>query len=204
MATGIPFTVTALLAEVSRVLERAAYERVSADRAGTWPASGARVYEDPYSVAALIAFETWSDLAANWLSAQAALVELMSTHLSRSDAKAWEGYLVLLTPSVLPSDARLEAADIRRNTTHVRKLLATGEELRNVDDVEQALLPLLPLPSTGGLTEERSALDLLPELVAHRGLSEQAVRTAIEAFLQQQSVVERLHALLHNEVADAQ
>ena len=67
-------------------------------------------------------------MSAGWLQAQAALVDLISAFFHRSDAKAWEGYLVLLTPSVLPHDAALEVTEIRRNTTHVRKLVATGDE----------------------------------------------------------------------------
>jgi hypothetical protein len=194
MAAGPPFTATTLVAAASDVMEGAGYQRVGPDREGEWPGSGARIYEDPYSVVALVVYETWTDLSDSWLEAQAALVELISTHFTRGDAKSWEGYLVLLTPSVVPSDARLDAIAIQRNTTHVRKLLATGDELRSIDDIADALLPLLPLQPDQALAEPRSALDLLPELLARRAISEDSVRVAIQAFLAQQPVIERLHA----------
>lgn len=194
MAAGPPFTATTLVAAATDVLEGAGYQRVGPDRDGEWPGPGARVYEDLYGVVALVVYETWADLSDSWLEAQAALVELISTHFTRGDAKSWEGYLVLLTPSVVPSGARLDAIAIQRNTTHVRKLLATGDELRTIDDVANALLPLLPLEPDQTLAEPRSALDLLPGLLVRRGISEESVRVAIEAFLAQQSVIERLHA----------
>lgn len=199
MPMDAPFTATTLVAAASEVLEGAGYERVAPEREGVWPRPGARVYEDPYSLVALVVYETWVDLSAGWLEAQAALVELISTHFSRGEAKTWEGYLVLLTPSVVPADARLDAIAIQRNTTHLRKLLATGDELRTVEDVRRALLPLLPLEADQALAEPRSALELLPELLAHRGISEEAVKVAIQAFLDQQPAIERLHALIAQE-----
>jgi hypothetical protein len=198
MAAGPLFTATTLVAAASEVLEGAGYRRVGPDREGEWPGAGARVYEDPYSVVALVVYETWADISESWLEAQAALVELISTHFTRGDAKSWEGYLVLLTPSVVPSDARLDAIAIQRNTTHVRKLLATGDELRTIEDVASALLPLLPLEPGHALAEPRSALDLLPELLARRAISEESVRVAIQAFLAQEPVIERLHSRLAN------
>jgi hypothetical protein len=199
MASQPPLTTTSVLAGASAVLEEAGYRRVDPGITKDWPSGASRVYEDPYSVAALIVFETWRDLSASWLAAQDALVALISNYFSRGDAKAWEGYLVLLTSSVRPSDAHLEASEIRRDTAHVRKLLATAEELSEPGGIERALLPLLPLPSEHPLAEERSPFDLLPQILSRRGISEEVVRAAIEAYQKQESVVERLHALTEAE-----
>ena len=199
MAVEVLFTTTTLLAAAWSVLENAGYRQVAPDRAGLWPAPGARVYEDPYSIDALVAYETWGDLAANWLEAQGALVELISTHFQRADAKAWEGYLVLLTPSVPPRESQLGALEIRSDTTHARKFVITGDDLRSLDDVERALLPLLPLRTGDVEAEERSAIDLLPELLGRRSIPDDTVRAVIAAFLDQQPLVERLHSFLHME-----
>jgi hypothetical protein len=145
-------------------------------------------------VVAIVVYETWADLSSRWLEAQATLVEVISTHFTRGEAKAWEGYLVLLTPSVIPSDSRLDAIAIQRNTTHVRKLLATGDELRALGDIARTLLPLLPLEGDQTLVEPRSALELLPDLLTRRGVPREIVDVAIEAFLDQQPVIERIHA----------
>ena len=196
MATGLPFTTTTLLAAAADILEGSGYRPVPRDRISSWPGPGARVYEDPYSVAALVAYDTWGDLAAGWLDAQAALVELISSYFARGEAKTWEGYLVLLTPSVLPRAAQLQVTDIRTNTRHVRKLVATGDDVRSVGDVSRTLLPLLPLEPEAVAAPEASALDLLPDLLGAKGIDGAAVQVAIDAFRSQESLVERLHEFL--------
>src|SRR5262249_3267445 len=120
------------------------------------------------------------------------LVELISKNLSSSEAKAWEGYLVLLTPGVLPSEARTEADRVRHDTSRVRKFVAAGEGLQNIADVHRVLMPLLPLDGIDLRTTE-STLSVLPELLATRGLPKRAVEVIIKAFLEQQPLVERLH-----------
>lgn len=193
------FTTTDLLAAASSTLDANGYQLIPAQRLGMWPGAGFHVYENPYSVVAVVVFETWAELSSNWLEAQVALVELMSTHFTRDEAKAWDAYLLLLTPSILPSEALTEARDIRSNTSHVRKLVATGEELSNVGDVERALLPLLPLPEETQVMDEGSALDFLPELISSHGISERVGRALIAAFREQQPMVERLHDLRNEE-----
>lgn len=190
------FTATTLSAAVVDALERAGYRVVPSDRAGEWPPPGARVFEDPYSIVATVVYETWSDISTRWLEAQAALVDLISTFFHRGDAKAWEGYLVLLTPSIVPDASRLEVEAIRRNTTHARKLVVTGDELASLDDVERALLPLLPLVTEGIETADRTALELLPDVLAFHGVPERATRTVLTAFAEQEPLAERLHAAL--------
>ena len=191
------FTGTSLLAAAGDVLENAGYRLAPVE--DEWPVEGGRVYEDPYSIAAVVVFETWAALAARWMDAQAALVELIGKYFLRSDAKVWEGYLVLLTPSILPLDAHVEATELRRNTQHVRKLLATGDELHGLADVERALLPLLPLSDSEELAEPRSALELVPDLLEAQGVSREAVEAVIDAFVEQAPVVERLHHQLSPE-----
>lgn len=203
MATGLPFTTTTLLAAASDVLQGAGYRRVSEERVRAWPPPAPRIYEDPYSVAALVVYDTWGDLATGWVDAQAALVELISSHFSAGDAKTWEGYLVLMTPSVLPREAQLEAVDVRSNTRHVRKLVATGEEIRTVGDMSRMLLPLLPLEPAVVGAPHGSAIDLLPELLSRRGLDRQTVEVLVTAFRNQEPLVERVHGFLTSKGDDA-
>jgi hypothetical protein len=192
-------TTTAVIAAVADALQGAGYEEVDAERIGAWPAPGARVFEDPYSVAAVIVYETWGELAARWLEAQAALVDLMSAYFNSSDAKAWEAYLVLITPSVLPRESRLEAGAIRRDVTHARKLVMTGDELGSIDDVERGLLPLLPLRPYEIEGGDQTALDLLPELLTRPPIPAGAVEAMLAAFADQQSLAERLHIFLQED-----
>ena len=175
------FTVTSLIAAATGILADAGFNPAQQSAKESWRATVARVYEDPYSVVCVAVYETWAELSSAWAEDQANLVALISTHFARNEAKAWDGYLVLLTPSVVPTNERLTAINIQRNTLHLRKLLAGGEELRSVSAVRRALLPLLPLEEHVAL-ESRGVLDTLPSLLADRGVDEEAVQVAIAAF----------------------
>jgi hypothetical protein len=194
MAETDSLTTTSLLAAASGILEKAGYSRISDEQAGTWPTSTVRLYEDPYGIVSVVTYETWSDLSSGWMDAQASLVELISKHLVSSEAKAWEGYLVLLTPNPRAAGAVGEAARIDRDTSRVRKLLATGDELQRLSDVETILLPLLPLSTEEVMRRgQESVLDMLPALLSRRALEEEDVRVIIRAFTEHEPLVESLH-----------
>ena len=189
------FTTTTLIADASRVLEDSGFRTVDPSATGTWRATEARVYEDAYSVVCVAVYETWAALSSQWADDQANLVELISKHFARTEAKAWDGYLVLLTPSVVPATERQEAIEIQRNTVHVRKLLAAGDELETVDPVYRTLLPLLPLEIQEAQRPE-NVLHTLPPLLARHGVDKDASRVAIAAFLDQRPIAEAIHGLL--------
>jgi hypothetical protein len=186
-----PLTSTSLAAAAADALERAGYK--VAPTHGAWQANWGRVYEDPYSIAAVAVFETWEALQEQWLALQSALAGLIAENLAKAEPKAWEGYLVLLTPSIVPSEFQGEATDIRRNTQHLRKLLGTGDEMTTLSDVDRVLLPLLPLPAAEGPEASASALALLPSILSERGINRAAVETVVQAFTSQQPLLERLH-----------
>ena len=186
-------TATDIVAAASVCLESGGYSPVPESRLGEWQLPSARVYEDPYSVVALLVYESWGELASNWTDAQAALVELISAHMTSADAKSWEGYLVLLTPGVALGDVYPSVADIRYDVSRVRKLIATGNDLSRISDVERTLLPLLPMQPPASAHGDASVLSLLPALLAQRGIDEGAVRVVIDAFSAQEPLVESLH-----------
>lgn len=192
MTGGVPLTPTDLLAAASELLEQGGYTRVSGGMVDSWETAGTRLFEDVYNVVALVVYETWQELDAGWPAAQAELVELISAHMTRSDPKAWDGYLVLLTPGPAIDGDRGPSV-IRYDTSRVRKLVAAGDELQVVGDVERALLPLLPLDAVTAIAGERSALTMLPEILAKHGVEPQAVSVVVEAFRTQRSLVESLH-----------
>jgi hypothetical protein len=186
----VGLTTSQLLAAASELLETGGYEPVSP---GEGWVSNARLFEDPYGIVAVVAFETWGDLTEGWPDAQGQLVELISEHLTRPEPKSWDGYLVLLTPSVVPSTARSQLAEIRYDTNRLRKLVATGDELHTLDDVEQALLPLLPLEVESQVESGPALLERLPSLLAERGIDAGVARVAVDAFTSNQSILERLY-----------
>ena len=192
------FTLTNLMAEAVEILQGAGFKTVKPSAAGTWKAAEARVFEDEYSIVCIAVYETWSALSSLWRDDQSSLAGLISRHFTRTEAKAWDGYLVLLTPSVVPKNARQEAVDIRRDTTHVRKLLCAGDELGTADVVGRTLLPLLPLESQD-VQRVSNVLDTLPPLLASHGVNEEAAKVAVEAFLDERPIIEAIHKRIAKE-----
>lgn len=149
-----------------------------------------RVFEDQLSVVALTYFDTWRALEERWVGAQGALVEFMSTGLTQSDPKSWEGYLLLFT-SDEPTDT-LALDRVRRDTTRLRKLVTTGSELRSVAAVADALLPVLPLTLGDRADEGGRILDRLPQLLESSGTSPELTRLVVTAFEENRSPMEEI------------
>lgn len=117
---------------------------------------------------------------------------MISAQVGHEEGKSWDGYLVLLTPGLAPSeDAGIEA--VRYNTTRLRKLVATGDDLRSPTDVERVLRPLLPLGQEQASLSQGSALDLLPKLLADQGIPRETTQLLVDAFREQSPLLERLH-----------
>jgi len=194
-SVGNPLTVTNIAAVAGEVLEGGGFKAVEASAIDGWRATTARVYEDWYSIVCVAVYETWSLLSARWVEDQDNLVSLISEHFARTDAKAWDGYLALFTPSFVPASEHLTAVAIQRNTRHVRKLFADGNELGSMVSVRRVLLPLLPLEEHEAL-QPRNLLDSIPPLLAKNGVDEEAVQLAIAAFQAQRSITAELHSFI--------
>src|ERR1043166_8123333 len=139
----IPLTPTDLIAASSRVLETGGYKSIRQDYPD-WDTTSARLFEDEYNVVGIAVFTTCAELLRSWADLQGSLVDVISRRVGRTESKAWDGYLVLLTPGIAPSgDPDVE--EIRRDPTGLRKLVATGDDLTSASDVERLLLLLLPL-----------------------------------------------------------
>src|SRR5437016_5737672 len=148
-------TSTEIVAAANSVLLSGGYRLIDRAQLDIPAVSAARFYEDAFGIVEVVVFDTWESLRSEWANAQASLVELISRFVQTGEAKAWEGYLVLFTPAVVPSEQRDKADGIRYNTNRVRKLLATGENLQTITDVERTLVPLLPLTSSTAEQENR-------------------------------------------------
>jgi hypothetical protein len=117
---------------------------------------------------------------------------VISQYVGQGESKSWDGYLVLLTPGLAPSeDVEIEA--VRYNTNRLRKLVATGDDLRSPTDVERVLRPLLPLGQDRTNLSQESALDLLPKLLAEQGIPKETTQLLVDAFREQSPLLERLH-----------
>lgn len=186
----LSFTSTDLIAAASQTLINAGYTQITG-RSEDWDSPTTRLFEDEYAVVGIVVFETGTELLETWPDLQASLVNVISRYIGKEESKSWDGYLVLLSPGIAPSE-RSAIDDIRYNTTRLRKLNA-ADDLENSTDVERILRPLLPLPQEQANLEQESSLDLLPRLLAPLDISEDVTQVLIDAFREQSPLLERLH-----------
>ena len=156
------------------------------------PANRALIAEDDYSVIAIVAYETFSELQSEWPGAQADLVNLLAQRLARSSPKAWDGYLVLMC--VGSSTVRNEISEIERDTTRVRKIVATGEMLRTTTDVARVLDPFLPLMISKPGPGLPDILATLPEIL-RKDVPVAVTEAVIDAFRNLEPPLEKIHNL---------
>lgn len=191
MTTASPtLTPTDLIAVSSRVLEVGGYQSIR-DGYADWNTTSTRLFEDAYNVVGIAVFTTCAELLRSWPDLQGSLVELISRHVGKTESKAWDGYLVLLTPGMAPSESS-EIEDIKYDTTRLRKLVATGDDLVTAGDVERLLRTLLPLRTESGSIGQETTLDLLPELLMEQGVPQVTTRALVKSFVEQQPLMDTL------------
>lgn len=184
-------TLTDLLAASSSLLEAGGY-KIIRDGFPEWDTASTRLFEDKYNIVGLAVFATTSELLKSWADLQGALVNVISKYVGQGEGKAWDGYLVLLTTGIAPSsDADIEA--LRYDTSRLRKLVATGEDLSTAGDVERVLRSLLPLQNATGPIGQGTALELLPELLAEQGIDTRIAQALVRSFIQQEPLMEAIH-----------
>lgn len=184
-------TPTDLIAASSRILEAGGY-RLILEGFPDWRTPTTRLYEDDYNVVGLAVFTTSSELLDSWADLQGSLVSVISGKVGQTEAKAWDGYLVLITAAMAPS-GDLEIESIRADTTRLRKLVITGDDLATTGDVERVLRPLLPLRTEQQLPQGRAAFDLLPDLLAEQHIDRKITELLLRAFADQKPLMEELH-----------
>ena len=182
---------TTLLASSAQFLTEAGYRPVPPEAAPAWQTVDSRLYEDAYSIVGVVVYDTWRGLVDGWPDAQARLVATMATRLLKTESKTWDGYVVLLTPGYVESSSRRNVGLIRYDTTRVRKLIATGEDLKALGDVRRALLPLLPL-AVAGLEPPRHMLTVLRDALARRGIDRADAKLVVSAFSRNESMLSAL------------
>jgi len=187
---GFSLSATSMIALASETLSLNGYRVVRDMTDMKTLGDRALLAEDAYSVVSVVAFETWQQLEQDWAEAQADLVDLLARRLSRSAPKAWDGYLVLLCAGE-PSD-RLDSDRIERDTSRVRKIVATGSSLRTSADINRVLDPLLPLELPDDLSALEDVLDALPELMENT-VDRAKVKIVVDAFRDGEPPLERLH-----------
>jgi hypothetical protein len=186
-------TPTDVMAAASQALTEGHYQQI-VRTFPAWDTLTSRLFEDEYSIVGISVFDTCGDLIRTWPDLQGALVEVISKRVGVEESKAWDGYLVLLSTGIAPSEgAAIES--IRYNTVRLRKLVATGEDLHNSSDIERVLSPLLPLVEEQATVSQESVLDLLPVLLSNQDIPNRITQTLVDAFREQSPLLERLHQI---------
>jgi hypothetical protein len=187
---------TQLLGAAGELLKLAGYKEVRGEQLGSLNSSKARLYEDRYAIVCLVVFSTWAELATAWADIQADFVQLLSKYLVRADAKTWDAYLVLLTPAMALDQWR-QGQEIRQDTTRVRKLVGTGEDLRSLNDVETLLSPLLPIAFARVIGDKTQTVwSLVYQSLEKKGVGRDAIEALVKANEEQQNAMEALRNTL--------
>ena len=180
-----------LIAAASSILEAGGYQRITKG-VPEWSTATTRLFEDEYNVVGVAAFQTCGQLVGAWSDLQGSLVEVISRRVGPSENKAWDGYLALMTGAFAPSE-ELEIEQLRYNTTRLRKLVLTGEDLSGPNDIDRLLGTLLPLRNPEATIKQTSVLAMLPDLMAQQGIGRGVTESIVRAFQDQKGLMEALH-----------
>lgn len=186
-----PFSSVALMAAATDTLAECGYDVSGSDPFEEVDVDS-RIFEDEYSVVLVSVLASWDELQQHWRRLQARFIELLSEHIPRTAAKAWEGYLVLLTPGLAGREARPQIESIRYDTERLRKIVATGEELETSADVGRVLAPLVPI-NVEPFLEACDSSEELERVLVESGVTEPLARELVEAFDAQDSLLECLY-----------
>ncbi len=184
-------TPTGLIARATEILMQGGYRQIT-DAGGCWNTSTGRLFEDPYNVVGVVVLNTCSEILSSWPDLQESLVDVISRHVTAAEGKAWDGYLVLLTPGMAPSE-RAAIEGLRYDTSRLRKLVATGEDLSADAEVERVLRPLLPMKMGAVQLKQDSTLSMLPSLLKALNIPQPLTEALIKAYSDQASLMECLH-----------
>lgn len=191
-----------LLAGVDAILRSAGAKRVPATDLSGLAGTGeglVAMYEDTQSFVGVAMFTSVAALREGWLQAQEDLARLTSTSVTALGAKAWDGYLVLLTTQAVPEREVAAVTAIRGNTRRLRKLvLAPGDEAATATAerlgsfLRRELAPLLPLdlPRDGKYQDPVRAL---PQRLKVAGMTAADIATVLDAYEAGSPMVVALH-----------
>lgn len=132
------------------------------------------IFEDDSVIGFVFSYPNVQSLIAGWESDSEAAVSAHQLALRRAGQKAWNTYVVLLASGEATYAEMAALAAIEENLTGTRKIARS--DMRDISDVEAALLPLLPLQSAPKL----DAVDMVLEI---RQRATELPPRAVEAFV---------------------
>lgn len=134
----------------------------------------ALVFEGNTVLGFLFAYDTIEDLIKGWVSDSDNAIATYQFGLRKSGMKAWNTYLVLLSPEPPDYARTVSLGAIEEDLSGTRKIARAG--IRDLEDLGAALLPLRPLQSAPRL----EAVDMKKEI---RERTTELPPRAVDAFL---------------------
>lgn len=119
-------------------------------------------FEDDAVLGLVHFFETIQELLEAWESIQDSFLRRVAKQLRMEPTKAWNAYTVLLCSESCPEALRKSLEAVEEDFRGTRKIAYDG--VRTLQDVEQALLPLLPIQAVAVLKLEDPLLRLRSRL----------------------------------------
>lgn len=132
------------------------------------------IFENDSVIGFVFSYPNAQSLIAGWRDDSDAAVSANQFVLRRAGQKAWNTYVVLLASGGTSYAEIAALAAIEEDLTGTRKIARS--DIRDISDVEAALLPLLPLQSAPKL----DAVDMVLEI---RQRATELPPRAIEAFI---------------------
>lgn len=145
----------------------------------TLPVDGTRQcvlrFEDDIVLGFLCVFPDVTTLLSGWSAAQKAGLTRFAPQLRLSRDKAWNVYTIFITEAVAQATEEQEINRIEEDFAATRKIARAS--IKSPDDLQRALLPLLPLGKSEDfsvsdyVSKLRSRLSMLPHLAVEAMLS---------------------------------
>lgn len=202
MTAEVTLSPSSVIAEVASILRRSNYQVVDTADLRSFEVEQGVLAEDEFGIVLAIVTETAELIESQWCDYQAKFVEYLGSKLNKFDPKVWEAYMVLLTPSVTPRSLFPHLERIRLDTSQIRKLIITGEQLTALSDIARALLPVLPLDESDAEGSQESLLDTLPDLLEDRGVDRDSLEAVISAYRSQDSLMTTLYKHLFGDAPE--
>lgn len=190
-----------LVSIIDTVLTHAGFDRLASQltNRSDWLSN---VYEDSLCFVAVSLFSDVDALIRDWQSAQEELTSLLQRYPAHIGAKAWDGYLVLVTPDRLSSLTVAEITAIRSNTKRLRKLVLCDEDTIDSDRksdliarIARGLSPVLPLT----LPTKRhyvNPLGSLADRLKVAGLTSGQIASVVDAYNSGMPIMSALHEVV--------
>jgi hypothetical protein len=134
-----------LVYETQQILEHAGYSIRSTDSEETFD------FEDETLYGFVKIYGSVEAIMATWEQQQDTFLKRHASNIRANPPKAWNAYSVFLTASDATSEARVSLCKIEDDFRGTRKIARSN--LTTLDDVQQALYPLLPLANRVHLIE---------------------------------------------------